>query len=155
MCREIADKRERKDIDMPNRTVMNLTLVVAVIALASVCAIAQTTPGELNLTGTVTCEGRIMHRYTCQRNQTQQTCTLACVEQGSRFVMMVGDKPYLLEGNRRELEAYAGGRATITGLAVNDRIEVKTASNAKHYTPVKGNAQPSSMGANASTTPEN
>lgn len=144
---------------MPNKTLKNLTLVVAVIAIASACAIAQTaepqTPGEQSLTGTVTCEGRITHRYTCQRNQTQQTCTLACVEQGSSFVLMVGDKPYLLEGDSRELRAYAGGKATITGLAVSDRIEVQTASNAKHYTPVQDNSQPASMGANTSKSPEN
>jgi hypothetical protein len=45
---------------------------------------------------------------------------------------MVGDKPYLLEGDRRELESYAGGKATVTGVAVSDQIEVLSASNAKH-----------------------
>jgi hypothetical protein len=68
---------------------------------------------------------------------------------------MVGDKPYLLEGDSRELKAYAGGKATITGLAVNGRIEVQTASNAVHYTPVQDNPQPSRMGNNASNLPEN
>lgn len=80
---------------MPNKTVKQLTLVaavVAVVALASVFATAQAAEsqasGERSLTGTVTCEGLITHRYTCQRNQTRQTCTLACVEQESKFVLM-------------------------------------------------------------------
>jgi len=118
---------------MPNKTVKNLSLVVTVVALASALAMAQSqAPVRQSLTGTVTCEGRVMHHYTCQRNQTQQTCTLACVQQGSSFVLMVGDKPYLLEGDSRDLRAYAGGKATVTGVAMNDRIEVQTASNAHH-----------------------
>jgi hypothetical protein len=67
---------------------------------------------------------------------------------------MVGDKPYLLEGDSRELKAYAGGKATITGLAVNDRIEVQTASNAKRYKPAL-DTQPSRIGTNTSKSPEN
>jgi hypothetical protein len=135
---------------MTNKMMKTLTLLVAVVALTSAFAMAEDlqTAGKQNLTGTVTCEGRITHRYTCQRNQTLQTCTLACVQQGSKFVLMVGDKPYLLEGNSRELEAYAGGKATLTGVAVNDRIiEVETASSARHTMPGQNGAQPSSMGA--------
>lgn len=137
---------------MTNKMVQQLTLVVAVVTLASAFAVAQAaqsqTPGEQSLTGTVTCEGRITHRYTCQRNQTLQTCTLDCVQQGSKFVLLVGDKPYLLEGNSHALQAYAGGKATLTGVAVNDRvIEVETASNARHDRLGESNVQPSSMGA--------
>jgi hypothetical protein len=121
---------------MPSKTVKYLSLVVPVVVLASAFAMAQAAQSQVpvgqSLTGTVTCEGRVTHHYMCQRNQTQQTCTLACVQQGSRFVLMVGDKPYLLEGDSRDLRAYAGGKATVTGVAVNDRIEVQTASNANH-----------------------
>jgi hypothetical protein len=118
-------------LDMANNTVKNLTLVMAVVALASAFAMAQSAQSQ-SLTGTVTCEGRVTHHYTCQRNQTQQTCTLDCVQQGSNFVLMVGDKPYLLEGDSHDLRAYAGGKATVTGVAVNDQIAVQTASNANH-----------------------
>lgn len=121
---------------MSYKTVKNLTLVIAVVALASAFAMAQSvqsqSPVGQSLTGTVTCEGRVTHHYTCQRNQTQQTCTLACVQQGSRFVLMVGDKPYLLEGDTHDLRAFAGGKATVTGVALNDEIEVQSASNANH-----------------------
>jgi len=95
---------------MTKETVKHLSLVVAVVALASAFAMAQAAesqaPVARSLTGTVTCEGRITHHYTCQRNQTQQTCTLACVEQGAKFALMVGDKAYLLEGNSRDLEVF-------------------------------------------------
>jgi hypothetical protein len=135
---------------MTNKMVKTLTLIVAVVALTSAFALAEDlqTAAKQNLTGTVTCEGRINHRYTCQRNQTQQTCTLDCVQQGSRFALVVGDKVYLLEGDNHELETYAGGKATVTGVGVNDRaIEVETASSARHSMPNRNDAQPSSMGA--------
>jgi hypothetical protein len=67
---------------------------------------------------------------------------------------MVGDKPYLLEADSRELEAYAGGKATVTGLAVNDRFQVQTASN-WHNAPRQSNSLPSSMGANTWRAPDN
>jgi hypothetical protein len=57
---------------------------------------------------------------------------------------MVGEKPYLLEGDSRDLRAYAGGKATVTGVAVNDQIEVQTASNANHNANV-GNKMPDAM----------
>ena len=131
---------------MPSKTVKNLTLVITVVALASAFAMAQSrSSGGQTLTGTVTCEGRVTHHYTCQRNQTQQTCTLACVQQGSKFVLMVGDKPYLLEGDTHDLRAYAGGKATVTGVAMNDQIEVQTASNANHNPNDAGHKMPDAM----------
>ncbi|MGA3128093.1 MAG: hypothetical protein ABSD13_15425 [Candidatus Korobacteraceae bacterium] len=136
---------------MPNSTVKQLTLVVAIVALASAFAMAQSqASGEGSLTGTVTCEGRITHRYTCQRNQTLQSCTLACVQQGSRFALLVGDKPYLIEGDSHALEAYAGGKATLTGMVAQDRVQVQMVSNTKHNMPGQSDWQPPSMGSNAS-----
>ncbi len=137
---------------MTSKAVKHLTFVVAIVMLASVCAMAQAAqsqaPAPQNLTGTVTCEGRITQLYTCQRNQTQQTCTLDCVQRGSRFALLVGNQAYRLEGDSRELEIYAGGKATVTGIASIDRIEVLTASNAKHDMPGEANPLPSSMGGN-------
>jgi hypothetical protein len=125
---------------MLNTTAKNMTFIAAVVMLGSALAIAQEGAPqatlqpvvEQSLTGTVTCSGRITHRYTCQRNQTLQTCTLACVQQGSDFVLMVGDKPYTLAGDRRSLERFAGGKATVLGLVSSDRIQVQTLADAKH-----------------------
>jgi len=133
---------------MLSTTAKNMTLA-AVVILGSVLAIAQEGARqaalqpvvEQSLTGTVTCSGRITHRYTCQRNQTQQTCTLACVQQGSDFVLMVGDKPYTLAGDYRGLERFAGGKATVSGLVSSDRIQVQTLADAKHKAPETHNGE--------------
>ena len=133
------DERKCEGIDMQKVTLEYMSFVATSVMLGSVFAVAQQgepqiapkTIAERSLTGTVTCTGRITHQYTCQRNQTLQTCTLACVERGSEFALMVVDKPYVLEGDRRIIEAYAGGKATVTGLVTDDHIQVHTVSNAK------------------------
>ena len=58
---------------------------------------------------------------------------------------MVGDKPYLLEGDTHDLRAYAGGKATVTGVAVNDQFEVQTATNASHNSNDAGPNMPNAM----------
>jgi hypothetical protein len=113
---------------MNNVRVNRLSLVATVVVLGSALAMAQP-PAEESLTGTVTSTARITHQYTCQRNQTQQTCTLASVQQGAQFVLLVGDKPFVLEGNRHMMEGYAGGKATVTGLVANGHIQVRSVSD--------------------------
>jgi hypothetical protein len=71
---------------------------------------------EERVTGTVTCDWRITHLYQCRRYQTPQTCVLECVQQGSKFSLLVGNTPYVLDGNLRLIEPYAGGKATVTGV---------------------------------------
>ena len=118
--------------------VNQLSLVAAVVVLSSALAMAQpptvtasNDAVEESLTGTVTSTGRISHQYSCQRNQTLQTCTLASVQQGSLFVLLVGDKPFVLDVNHHMIEGYAGGKATVTGLVSNNHIQVRTVSNPK------------------------
>ena len=110
---------------------------VMFVALTSVLVTAQDarvnttdTTTEQSLTGTVTCTWRVTHLYRCGKNQTLQSCTLACVEQGSTFALLVGEKSYLLNGNSRDIARYAGGKATVTGLvlrnAVDDSLTVRS-----------------------------
>jgi len=116
--------------------VNGLNLVSTVVVLCSTLAMAQSTTvsasnsvAEESLTGTVTSTGRVTHQYSCQRNQTQQTCTLASMQQGAKFVLMVGEKPYLLDVNQHMIESYAGGKATVTGVVSNNHIQVRTVTN--------------------------
>jgi len=124
---------------MLNITVKPLSVIVAFVVLGAGIATAQqagmqagpATDVEQRLTGTISCAARITHQYTCQRNQTQQTCTLACVERGSEFVLVVGDHSYALDGNKHSIEKYAGGKATVIGTVTQDRISVHLISEAK------------------------
>jgi hypothetical protein len=37
---------------------------------------------------------------------------------------MVGNHPYVLQGDAKELERFAGGQATVSGMISGDRIQV-------------------------------
>jgi len=98
--------------------------------LTSILAMAQDTRvnnvdtvTEQTLTGTVTCTWRVTHLYHCGKNQTLESCTLACAEQGSPFALLVGEKSYVLNGNSRDLARYAGGKATVTGVLVRNTAD--------------------------------
>lgn len=126
-------------MDMLNTTTKNTMIAVVVVTLGSVLALAQqVTPRDearpvtqQSLTGTVTCSARITHQYSCQRNQTLQSCTWACVQRGSDYVLAVGDTHYILDGDHRGLERFAGGAATVEGVVANNRIQVKAIYDAK------------------------
>ena len=57
-------------------------------------------------------------------------CTRACVKQGSKYALVVGDKVYTLEAKDKtalsELDKLAGEQAKVTGKANGDTIEVSS-----------------------------
>jgi hypothetical protein len=114
---------------------MAVVVSSAIFAIAESANVAndQTVPNTAtqSFIGTVSCSGLFTHRYACGKTQTRQSCTLECVQQGSPFVLVVQNTPYLLEGNAHEIEHFAGGKAMVTGLAARGRIRVETISNAK------------------------
>jgi hypothetical protein len=129
-------EHEGEEDSMRKIRVNQLSVVAAVVVLCSALAMAQQPVASNNgmeqrLTGTITSTGRLTHQYSCQRNQTLQTCTLASVEQGSQFVLLVGDNSFVLEVKRHMIESYAGGKATVTGLVSNNHVYVRSVSKAK------------------------
>lgn len=114
------------------------TTIFEVLVLVSF-AIGQTTPPtpvpnsgagtEEELTGLVsdaTCKG--MH---FRKTFTPFSCTLKCVHDGADYSLVVGDKVYVLEGHRADLDKFAGGRATIRGQVNGNRIAVDSVMKAE------------------------
>lgn len=62
-------------------------------------------------------------------------CTRACVKQGSKYALVVGDKVYTLETDDKaalsSLDKLAGEQAKVTGTADGDTIKVTSVSAAK------------------------
>lgn len=58
-------------------------------------------------------------------------CLKSCIKGGSAYALVVGDKVYKLQGKTDGLEAIGGGKATVTGTAKGNTIEVETVSPAK------------------------
>jgi hypothetical protein len=117
--------------------------VAAVLVSSAIFAVAepanagndQAVPSSAtaqSFVGTVSCSWRVTHQYACGKAQTLQSCTLACVQQGSPFVLVVNDKPYLLEGNAHQFEHYAGGKAMVTGTVSGNTITVNTIADTTH-----------------------
>jgi len=87
---------------------------------------------EQTLTGSVTCAWKVNGWYRCQRGDTPMTCTLACVEHGSSYELVVdGTRGYVLQGDESELARYAGGHASITGVLSNDARSITVEHVAK------------------------
>jgi hypothetical protein len=55
-------------------------------------------------------------------------CTRICVRDGSRYVMVDGDKRYELNGKPEQLAQLAGQRVTLTGVLSEGMIKVNSAS---------------------------
>jgi hypothetical protein len=61
-------------------------------------------------------------------------CTRACVKQGSKYALVVGDKVYTLqadEKNAAELDKLAGEKAKVNGTLEGDTIKVSSVSPGK------------------------
>jgi hypothetical protein len=55
-------------------------------------------------------------------------CTRECVKSGSDYALVVGDKVYTLKGDKSAIDKYAGEKATVTGTAKDDTINVSSIS---------------------------
>lgn len=58
-------------------------------------------------------------------------CLKACIKGGSAYALVVGDKVYKLQGKTDGLEAIGDGKATVTGTANGNTIQVESVAPAK------------------------
>ena len=86
---------------------------------------------QLTVTGSISCSEKVNRRFNCKRYDTLQSCTLSCVQAGGKFVVLVKEKPYLLKGADDTLKEFAGGKATVTGVATGNEIEVTSVGKAR------------------------
>jgi hypothetical protein len=106
-----------------------VTSISEVLVLLSL-AFGQTTPtvpslgaddtAVQELTGIVSdgvCKGR--HN---RKAVTQFGCTLKCFGDGADYVLVVGDRIYILEGHKADLDKFAGGAATIAGRVGGNKV---------------------------------
>ncbi len=98
-------------------------LIFAAIVFSSLSALAA---GKQKFTGEV---GDAM----CGRTHMEGTpaeCTRTCVDHGSKFALIVGEKIYILDTTDKTalamLDQQAGKNATVTGTLSGDTIEVSS-----------------------------
>ncbi len=63
-------------------------------------------------------------RHTRYPNLDAVRCTRECVRTGGKYVLINGDKTYVLQGDFAELAQFAGQRARVTGTLQAETIKV-------------------------------
>jgi hypothetical protein len=116
--------------------IQRFRLIAALFVLIAMITAAQTSSAQTpqavaeqqSLSGTVKCAAQTSGHYICRRNQTLLTCTLACVAQGSSFVLQTDNETYFLMGDESMFEQLAGGKATLTGQVIGSTLAVNAGS---------------------------
>lgn len=111
---------------------MNFKLMSRITALAGAMALcvlfagradARPAPGRVTLTGWISCT-TCFEPGACKA-QTRLSCTLWGVSHGASYVLVVGDKHYVLSGHEQELEkAAAETSVTVTGELTGNQLSV-------------------------------
>lgn len=68
-------------------------------------------------------------RHDMDSDMNPTECTKMCVRNGSRYVLVEGNKRYALAGNESQLDALAGQRVNVAGTLNGNTIKVDSASS--------------------------
>jgi hypothetical protein len=67
-------------------------------------------------------------RHVMDSDKNPTDCARMCVRNGSRYVLVQGDKRYALAGNESQFEGLAGQRVNVTGMLDGNTIKVSSTS---------------------------
>lgn len=96
---------------------MKYPTIVAVLSLITAIAQAE------QFRGTIT--DAMCGKQHMMKNASAAECTRACVKAGSDFALVVGEKLYILRGDKAQLDEFAGSPAVIEGDLKGNAITVK------------------------------
>ena len=98
-----------------------LTFVAAGLALSASLAVAQ---ADQTLTGTVTdamCGKKHMMQGASASKRTRE-----CVKSGSDYALVVGDKIYILKGDKTAIDKFAGANVEVKGKTSGSTVTVES-----------------------------
>jgi hypothetical protein len=107
--------------------IRNLTVTLTYAAILGTVAFAQNK--EQTFTGVVS--DNMCGKQHMSKNKPAAQCTRECVSAGADYGLVVGDKVYALKGDRAQIDRFAGQKATITGEAKDETINVRSISATK------------------------
>lgn len=110
---------------------MQLTTFRKLVILASITSsmTAISFASSQNLTGVISddmCKSKHM-----MAGHSDADCTRACVKSGSKYVLMVGNKMYILKGDMKQIAQFAGDKVSVSGEVTNDSLSVQSIAKAK------------------------
>jgi hypothetical protein len=107
-------------------TAIALAIVFTSVTIISAAAEPAVQPPVQTFSGMITdahCGAK--HKV---RDEAPAACTRICVKDGSRYVLVDGDKAYELRGDVVQLNRMAGERVTITGSLRGNTVDVTSMS---------------------------
>jgi hypothetical protein len=81
------------------------------------------TRGERSFAGLIT-DDHCGARHEMDSGMNPSECTRMCVRNGSKYILIRGDKRYVLAGSESKLDELAGQRANIAGTLTGNTIKV-------------------------------
>ena len=85
--------------------------------------------GQQSFTGIVS--DNMCGKQHMAKDKSAAQCTRECVKGGSDYALVVGDKVYTLKGEKAQIDKFAGEKATITGVAKGETINVSSIADSK------------------------
>jgi hypothetical protein len=111
--------------------------ILVVVALPVNTDYAQTAAmshGTLQTLSGVISDRRCGAKHTVVNTDRPPSCIRYCLEAGSAYVLVANNTVYSLQGDKEEIEKYAGYRATVSGTAGHGTIVVKSIARAETST---------------------
>jgi len=113
-----------------------LLLAVVFASATVVFAVGQSSPGseradgkravpERKFSGVIT-DADCGARHAVDSGKSPAECARACVRNGSRYVLVDGERTYTLAGSIADLDRLAGQRASVSGTLEGDTIHVRS-----------------------------
>ena len=90
--------------------VIGTVLQATLVALAANFALAA----PQTLTGVVT-DNMCGRKHTMMPGKPDSECIRACVKAGSKYAVLVGDKVYVLNGDAKQIDPFAGKKVKVVG----------------------------------------
>jgi hypothetical protein len=92
------------------KLILGLALQSVIVALVASYALAA----PQTLTGIVT-DSMCGKKHTMMPGKPDSECIRACVKAGSKYALLVGEKVYVLNGDAKQIDQFAGKRVNVTG----------------------------------------
>jgi hypothetical protein len=102
---------------------------ISAIVLGSIAAAGFAQASQKSFTGLVS--DSMCGKQHMMKNKSAAECTRECVQAGSDYALVVGGKVYTLKGDKAQIDKFAGEKATVTGTANGETIDVSSISAAR------------------------